>query len=74
MFYFKKSGNKEFEGNRGDMRKIHVTWQYFEASAPQGNFFEKTKKPFSCKVNESMRVKFQVCIVLRLARRRDTHK
>ena len=26
------------------MRKIHVTLQFFEASGPQGNFFEKTKK------------------------------
>ena len=26
------------------MRKIHVTRQLFEASGPQGNFFEKTNK------------------------------
>ena len=26
------------------MRKIHVTRQFFEASAPQGNFFEKMEK------------------------------
>ena len=32
------------QGNRGDMRKIHVTRQFFEASGPQGHFFEKTKK------------------------------
>ena len=34
------------------MRKIHVTWHFFEASGPQGHFFEKTKKnPFLDKVN-----------------------
>ena len=27
------------QGNRGDMRKIHVTRQFFEATGPQGNFF-----------------------------------
>jgi len=27
------------------MRKIHVTRQFFETSDPQGQFFEKTKKP-----------------------------
>ena len=34
------------QGNRGDMRKIHVTRQFFEASGPRGHFFEKTKKLF----------------------------
>ena len=34
------------QGDRGDMRKIHVTRQFFEASDPQGHFFEKTKNPF----------------------------
>ena len=34
------------------MRKIHVAWQYFEASGRHGDFFEKTKKkPFLDKVN-----------------------
>ena len=28
------------------MRKIHVTRQFFEASGPQGHFFEKTINPF----------------------------
>ena len=32
------------QGNRTDMRKIHVTRQFFEASGPQGHFFEKNKK------------------------------
>ena len=32
------------QGNRGDMRKIHVTWQFSEASGPRGHFFEKNKK------------------------------
>ena len=36
-------------------------------------FFEKTKKnAFLDKVNGSMCAKFQVCIVFRVARRRDT--
>ena len=57
------------------MRKIHVTWQFFEASGPQGHFFEKTKNPFLDKVNGSMCAKFQACIVFRLgSRRRDTNK
>ena len=60
-------------GNRGDMRKIHVTRQFFEASGRHDDFFEKTKKPFLNKVNGSMCAKFQVCIVFRLARRRDTN-
>ena len=35
------------QGYRGDMRKIHVTRQFFEAGGPQGQFFAKTKKkPF----------------------------
>ena len=58
--------------NREDMRKIHVTRQFFEAS---GHFFEKTKKKtFLDKVNGSMCAKFQVCIVFRLASRLDTNK
>ena len=40
LFYLKKSGNNEFEGNRGDMRKIHVTRQFLKDSGPQGHFFE----------------------------------
>ena len=32
------------EGNRGDMRKIHVTRYICVASGPQSHFFEKTKK------------------------------
>ena len=55
------------------MRKIHMTRQFFEASGRHGNYFEK-KKTFLDKVNGSMCAKFQVCIVFRLARRRDTHK
>ena len=30
--------------DRGDMRKIHVTRQFFEASDPQGHFFRKKQK------------------------------
>ena len=56
------------------MRKIHVTRQFFEASGRQGDLIEKTKNPFLDKVNGSMCAKFQVCIVFRLARRRETHK
>ena len=67
-----KQTNKQ--GNRGDMRKIHVTRQFFEASGRHGDLIEKTKNPFLDKVYGSMCTKFQVCIVFRLVRRRDTNK
>ena len=60
--------------NRGNMRKIHVTRQFFEASGRHRDFFEKTKNVFLHKVYESMCTKFQVCVVFRLARRRVTNK
>ena len=56
------------------MRKIQATRQFFEASGRHGDLIEKTKNPFLDKVNGSMCAKFQVCIVFRLTRRRDTHK
>ena len=56
------------------MRKIHVTRQFFEASGSHGDLIEKTKIPFLDKVNGSMCAKFQVCIVVSVARRRDTNK
>ena len=58
------------------MRKIHMTRQFFEASRVQGHFFIKTKKKklFIDKIYGSMCTKFQVCIVFRLAIRRDTNK
>ena len=59
-------------GNQGFIQEIYVTRQFFEASGGQGDFFEKN--PFLDKVNASMCAKFQVCIVFRLARRRDTNK
>ena len=62
------------QGNRRDMRKIQVTLNFFEASGHHGNFFEKRKDPFLDEVYGSMCTKFQVCIVFRLARRRDTNK
>ena len=62
------------QGNRGDVRKIHVTRQFFEASGRHGDLIEKTKKSFLDKVNGSMWAKFQVCIVFRLARRSDKQK
>ena len=71
----KKTGKEKKckQGNRGYMRKIHVTRQFFEASGCHGDFFEKTKKkPFLDKVNGSMSAEFQVYIVFRLAGRRDT--
>ena len=41
------------QGNGGNMRKIHVTRQFFKARGPQGHFFEKTKKPvFRCGLGE----------------------
>ena len=54
--------------------KIAVFENISEASGPHGDFFEKTKNPFSDKVYGSMCTKFQICIVFRLARRRDTNK
>ena len=36
----KERGKNEKQGNRGDMRKIHVTQQFFEASGQGGDFFE----------------------------------
>ena len=36
----------EIQGNRGDMRKTHLTQHFFEASGPQGHYFEKTKNSF----------------------------
>ena len=69
-----KFDQKEKQGNRGDMRKIPVTRQFFKGSGRHGNLIEKTKNPFLDKVNGSMCAKFQVCIVFRLARRRDTNK
>ena len=32
------------KANRGDMRKIHLTRQFFEASGRHGDFLEKIKK------------------------------
>ena len=56
------------------MRKIHVTLQLSKASSRHGDLIEKTKNPILDKVNGSMCAKFQVCIVVIAARRRDTHK
>ena len=36
-----KSKKKKKQGNQGDVRKIHVTRQFFEASGPQGHFLKK---------------------------------
>ena len=54
------------------MRKIHVTRQFAEASGRHGDLIEKIKNPFLDEVIGSMCSKFQVSIVFRLARRRDT--
>ena len=43
---------KSKQGNRGDMRKIHVTPKFFKASGPLGDFFEKTKNPLLDMVTE----------------------
>ena len=51
------------QGSRGDMRKIHVTSQFFEAIGRHVDLIEKTKKPLLDKVNGSGCAKFQVCIV-----------
>ena len=41
--YSRKMTGKEVlntqQGNRGDMRKIHMTRQFFEASGRHGDFF-----------------------------------
>ena len=42
---------KTLQDNRGDMRKIHVTRQFFEASGRHGDLIEKNKKHFLDKVN-----------------------
>ena len=41
------------------MRKIHVTWQFNEASGRHGDLIEKTKNPYLDKVHGSMCAKFQ---------------
>ena len=45
-------------GNRGDMRKIDLTRQFFEARGHHGDFFEKTKKTVLDKIIGSMCAKF----------------
>ena len=37
----RQGGKNKKQGNRGDMRKIYMTQQFFEPSGPQGHFFEK---------------------------------
>ena len=56
------------------MWKIHVTQQFFEASGRHGDLIEKQKTCFLDEVKGSMCAKFQVCIVVSVARRRDTNK
>ena len=56
------------------MRKIHVTRRFFEASGRHGDLIEKTKNPFLDKGIGSMCAKFQVCIVVSVVRRHETHK
>ena len=41
-----KGGEKNKQGNRGHMRKLHVTRQFFKASGRHEDFFGKTKNPF----------------------------
>ena len=50
-----------------------MTRQFFESSGRHGDFFEITKKQFLHKVYGSMCIEFQVCIVFRLAKRRDKY-
>ena len=38
------NGNKLKEGNRGDMRKIHVTWQFSRLAARRVTFSKNKKK------------------------------
>ena len=51
-----------------------MTRQFFEASCPQGHFFETTKKPMIRYGLGDVCTKFQVCIVFSLAGRHDTQK
>ena len=49
VFYFYSSGPQgsffeKKQGNRGDLREIHVTRQFFEARGHHGDLIEKTKK------------------------------
>ena len=74
VIFEKKTKKCKKQGNRVDMWKIHVTQQFFEASGRHGDLIEKQKNCFLDKVKGSMCAKFQVCIVFRLARRRDTNK
>ena len=46
LYYEKLKKRPRKQGNREYMRKSHMTRQLFEASGPQGHFFEKTKKKF----------------------------
>ena len=49
---------KDIQGNRGDLQKIYMTRQFFEASSRQGDFF-------TC-------IRVYVCIVSRLLAKRKT--
>ena len=69
-----ENSNNILQGTQGDMRKIHVTLHFFEASGRHGDLIEKTKNLFLDKVNGGMCAEFQVCIVVGVARRRDTNK
>ena len=55
--------------------EIPVSRQFFEISGRHGDFFRKKKQKnsFLDKVNRSMCVKFQVCIVVSVARKHDTN-
>ena len=45
------------KGNLGDMRKIHLTRQFFETSGPQGHVFGK--KMFACVLEPIAKPKLQ---------------
>ena len=66
-----QNDKKGKQGNQGEMRKIHVTRQLFEASGRHGDMIEISKNLFLDKVNGSMCAECQVCIVFSWARRRD---
>ena len=67
-------GIKKTQGNRGDMRKIPVTRQFFRLEALRFNFSKKGKKYiFSYNLGELVQ-KNQVSNVLRLVRGRETDK
>ena len=73
MASFEEKRKNEKQGNQGSMLKS--TWHdsFSKLAAFTVIWSKKQKNPFLDKVNGSMCANFHVCIVFRLARRRDTN-